>query len=64
MGISIFGSWWLLSDYMHLSKLFQWYIRDDELLHSYKKKKRESNVETHGKSHEWRSERKQAEREM
>ena len=21
MGISIFGSWWLLPDYMHLSKL-------------------------------------------
>lgn len=40
-------------------KTFQWYIRDDELCLLIKKKERESNMGAHGKSHEWRSERKQ-----
>lgn len=59
MGISIFGSWWLLPDYMHLPKLSNGTLEMINYAFFKKERERESNMGAHGKSHEWRSTRKQ-----
>lgn len=45
---SISGSWWLLPDYMYLSKLSRWYTRKDKLcLNFFKKEKGEKVIWEH-----------------
>lgn len=47
MGISIFGSWWLLSDYIHLSKLSNGTLEMINYAFFKKKKEREKVIWEH-----------------